>query len=83
MFTSFLESSTRCWRLPTFAKKTIIGSNSVRNGKRCDLEYIVLAPSYFCHERLSSPLAGLTSLFGMGRGVAPPSKHQNIIFKVI
>src|SRR3989339_2223721 len=36
----FLESNTQCWRLPTFAKKTIIGSTrlnfSVRNGKRCD-----------------------------------------------
>ena len=36
---AFLESSTRCWRLPTFAIKTIIGSTglnfSVRNGKRC------------------------------------------------
>ena len=35
-----IESSTRCWRLPTFAMKTIIGSTrlnfSVRNGKRCD-----------------------------------------------
>ena len=36
---SFLGSSTRCWRQPTFAKKTIMGSTrlnfSVRNGKRC------------------------------------------------
>ena len=39
-WTTGLESSTRCWRLPTFALKTIIGSIalnfSVRNGKRCD-----------------------------------------------
>jgi len=34
-------------------------------------------------KRLSSALAGLIALFGMGRDVTPPSKHQNIIFKVI
>ena len=42
----------------------------------------MLAIAYFPHERVSSAQQGLTSLFGMGRGVAPPSKHQNIIFKV-
>jgi len=45
-------------------------------------EYIVLAPTYFPLKRVSSALAGLIALFGMGRDVTPPSKYQNIIFKI-
>lgn len=47
------------------------------------LKYIVLAPTYFRHKRLSSALAGLIALFGMGRDVTPPSKYQNIIFEFL
>gem|GEM_PF-3200941 len=44
-------------------------------------KYTVLAPTYFRPKGLSSALAGLIALFGMGRDVTPPSKHQNTIFE--
>ena|GEM_PF-5139010 len=37
-----------------------------------------LALTYFRPEGLSSALAGLIALFGMGRDVSPPSKHQEL-----
>ena len=41
------------------------------------IEHLVLATSYFRPEGLSSPLQGLTSLFGMGRGVTLALNHQH------
>ncbi len=40
----------------------------------------MLAPAYFPHQRVSSALEDLTSVFGMRTGVPPPTKHQHKIF---
>ena len=42
-----------------------------------EIKYLVLATAYFPHERVSSAQQGLTSLFGMGRGVALATNHQH------
>ena|SRR3989344_2678652 len=47
------------------------------------IKSFVLATTYSRPEGLPLVLAGLTSLFGMGRGVAPPSSHQNKTFNML
>jgi hypothetical protein len=45
------------------------------------LKCLVLAATYFCLERLSSVLQGLTALFEMGKGVTLATNHQDKAFK--
>ena len=40
----------------------------------------MLAPAYFPHQRVSSALGDLTSVFGMRTGIPLPTKHQHEIF---
>ena len=47
------------------------------------IKYFVLATAYFPHERVSSAQQGLTSLFGMGRGVTLATNHQHKTFNSI
>ncbi len=47
------------------------------------IEFFVLATTYSCPEGLPSAQVGLTTLFGMGRGVSPPTSHQDEKLKIL
>ena len=46
------------------------------------IKFLVLAIAYFPHKRVSSAQQGLTSLFGMGRGVTLATNHQDKKFEL-
>jgi hypothetical protein len=66
-----------------------IGSQIAKNTQlalgvfQTKIHYLVLATTYFPHCGVSSALLGLTSLFGMGRGVTLEMNHQDQIMDIL